>query len=61
MISMLKKSPLRKHRLRRQQLQKQHRLSHQLRRQQWYLLLPQPKLQLAALQYELLPPLPAST
>ena len=58
---MLKKNPLRKHRLRQQLLHKQLRKSRQLRRQQWYLLLQQPQLPLAALQPGQLKPWPTST
>ncbi|RZU47498.1 hypothetical protein EV700_0461 [Fluviicoccus keumensis] len=59
---MPKKSPQRKHRLRRQLLQKHQRQQQQLRRQQWFLLLqPQPLLPLAALQPGQLQPWPALT
>jgi hypothetical protein len=59
---MPKKSPQRKHRLRRQLLQKHQRQQQQLRRQQWFLLLqPQPLLSLAALPPEQLKLSPIST
>ena len=57
---MLKKNPLRRLRRHQQHLHKQLRHCQQLRRQQWYLLLQQPLLPLAALPIEPLRPSPPS-